>query len=285
MGFGARANPVPDPKRVESGAIALRSGGRMRYEQVLVDVDGPIATIVLNRPERLNAWTPVMESEVTQALVEAGQATSVRAVVITGAGRGFCSGADLSGGPGAQAAPARGRPGPDRFDFLWNCDKPLVAAVNGPAAGVGLSIALHCDLRYIAEGASVTTAFARRGLIAEHGSAWLLPRLIGLQDATDLLISARKVAADEASRMGLARLLPADGFLAAVQRLTADLVGESSPRSMRVIRRQLRAGLMQSYAEAQVQAHTEQLASLQSADFREGVAAFRERRAAAFTGE
>jgi enoyl-CoA hydratase/carnithine racemase len=222
---------------------------------------------------------------VTQALVEAGQATSVRAVVITGAGRGFCSGADLSGGPGAQAAPARGRPGPDRFDFLWNCDKPLVAAVNGPAAGVGLSIALHCDLRYIAEGASVTTAFARRGLIAEHGSAWLLPRLIGLQDATDLLISARKVAADEASRMGLARLLPADGFLAAVQRLTADLVGESSPRSMRVIRRQLRAGLMQSYAEAQVQAHTEQLASLQSADFREGVAAFRERRAAAFTGE
>ena len=254
------------------------------YQQILFQSNGPIATITLNRPDRLNAWTSVMEAEVANAVSAAQESTSIRAIVITGEGSGFCSGADLirTVPPSEGFAPAL--PGPDRFQFLWNCTKLLVAAINGPAAGVGLSVALHCDLRYIAEDALVTTAFARRGLIAEHGSAWLLPRLIGFQNATDLLVSARNVGAAEVAQLGLARMLSPEGFLTQVQTLTAELVKDSSARSVRIIRQQLRAALSQDYAAAQTLAHAEQVESFRSADFREGVSAFRERRPAVFTG-
>lgn len=251
------------------------------FEQIEFGLSGAIATIILNRPDKLNAWTPLMEREVAEAVSQAVIAPDVRAILLTGAGRGFCAGADLAGA----RDPTSPRPGPDRFHYLWNCPKLMVAAVNGPAAGVGLSVALHCDVRFLADSASVTTAFARRGLIAEHGSAWLLPRIIGLQAASDLLFSGRKVAADEAAQLGLGRLLPTDGFLARTQALAAELVAESSPRSLRVMKAQIRAGVSQTYEEAAAMAHHEQQLSLQSADFREGIAAFQERRTANFTGQ
>lgn len=255
------------------------------YQQIFFESDGPIATITFDRPDRLNAWTPVMEAEVTNAILAAEESKSIQAIVITGSGRGFCSGADLIRIGEQPAAPAPALSGPHRFEFLWNCKKLLIAAINGPAAGVGLSVALHCDLRYMAEDATVTTAFARRGLIAEHGSAWLLPRLIGFQNATDLLVSARKIDAVEAARMGLARILPAEDFLRQVKTLAAELVKDSSPRSVHIICQQLRAGLSQDYAAAQALAHAEQVESFRSADFREGVSAFREHRPAVFTGK
>jgi enoyl-CoA hydratase/carnithine racemase len=256
------------------------------YEQITSEMVGAVAIVTLNRPDKLNALTPLMEKEVAAALATAAQDRSVRAVVFTGAGRGFCSGADLS----AAAAAREGerlppRPGPNRFAFLWNFPKPLFAAINGPAAGVGLSIALHCDFRCMAEGAFVTTAFAHRGLIAEHGSAWLLPRLIGVQHAADLLFSGRKVAAAEAAAMGLVRLLPDEGFLPAVLRIASDLVAQSSPRSVKVMKQQIHEALSQTFDDALITADREQAESLQSADFREGVAAFRERRPSSFTGE
>jgi enoyl-CoA hydratase/carnithine racemase len=254
-------------------------------DQIQHTVSGPIATITFSRPERLNAWTPIMESEVADLVASLGTKQEIRAIVFTGAGRGFCAGADLSGGAGnAGGASAPRQPGPERFKFLWDSPKLLVAAVNGPAAGVGLSIALHCDLRFIADNASVTTAFARRGLIAEHGSAWLLTRLIGFQNSTDLLMSARKVEAAEAACMGLARLLPAQDFLERVVTETQELISQSSPRSLAVIKTQLRASFEQTYADAQTMAFQEQLASLKSDDFIEGVRAFRERRPPVFSG-
>ena len=163
--------------------------------------------------------------------------------------------------------------------------KPVVAAINGPVAGIGLVIALYCDLRFMAEGSKLTTAFARRGLIAEHGIAWMLPRLIGPMNALDLLLSARAVAAEEAERIGLVRVLPADGFAAAVQARAAEIANLSSPRSMRIIKKQVYEGLFQSLAEATAIANREQDICRDTEDFREGVAAFRERRPARFTGE
>lgn len=251
-----------------------------QFSEISFTVDGPVATIIFDRPDKLNAWTPRMEQEVAEA-VRLADTPDVRAIILTGAGRGFCAGADLTSPRDPDAPP----PGPDRFRFLWDSPKILVAAVNGPAAGVGLSLSLYCDLRYVADNAVITTAFAQRGLIAEHGSAWLLPRIIGLQNAADLLFSGRKVPAGEAAAMGYARLLPADGFLAAVQRKVAGLLESSSPRSLRVMRKQLQDAMVQDFDAACVDAHREQQLSLASDDFREGVAAFRDRRPARFTGQ
>jgi enoyl-CoA hydratase/carnithine racemase len=249
------------------------------FEQIGFEVSGLVAVVTLNRPDKLNAWTPLMEREVAAAVGEAVVMPDVRAILLTGAGRGFCAGADLTGTHDPDAP----RPGPERFRWLWDAPKVVVAAINGPAAGVGLSIALHCDIRFLADDASVTTAFARRGLIAEHASAWLLPRIVGPQAAADLLFSGRKIEAAEAERLGLGRRLSGDDFLAQAQAQTAELVAHSSPRSLRVIKAQQRAGFAQTYAEASAMAHEEQALSVQSADFREGVAAFRERRPAIFT--
>src|SRR5262249_2456731 len=197
----------------------------------------------------------------------------------------FCAGADMSGLALAAAgknslqiaqAPTQGLEAnfAQQCSYLLAVRKPILAAINGPAAGIGLVITLYCDIRYMAAGAKLTTAFARRGLIAEHGISWLLPRLIGPMHALDLLYSARPVAASEAERMGLVRMLPAEGFAAAVQALAAELANLSSPRSMRIIKRQVYEAMFQSLAEATSLANREQEDCLDSEDFREGVGHF-----------
>jgi enoyl-CoA hydratase/carnithine racemase len=162
--------------------------------------------------------------------------------------------------------------------------KPIFAAINGPVAGIAFCLTLFCDFRYMAEGAKLTTAFAKRGLIAEHGSAWMLPRLIGAMNALDLLYSARMVSADEAERLGLVRQLPAENFLANVHSIARDLVMTSSPRSIGVIKRQVFQSYFESLAEAWAVADQEMIASFGTADFKEGVAHFVEKRAAVFSG-
>src|SRR5262249_37048252 len=184
------------------------------WQQNAVEIADRVATITLNRPDKLNAWTPVMAGELRAAMLEADANDEVRAIVLTGAGRGFCAGADMArlASAAEQQSPLRPAEAPTEgleanfpqpCSYLRAVGKPIIAAINGPAAGIGLVIALFCDLRYMAAGARLTTAFARRGLIAEHGIAWLLPRLIGPMYALDLLCSARTVEADEAERMGL----------------------------------------------------------------------------------
>ena len=253
------------------------------FAQILYGVDNGIALITLNRPERLNAWTAVMEDEVRAALGRAAADAEVRAIVMTGAGRGFCAGADLSPDVPRRPAPPDGTGDLDqRYSYLLAIPKPIFAAINGPIAGVGLCVAAFCDFRFVAAGAKLTTAFSQRGLIAEHGSSWMLPRLIGTTNALDLLMSGRAIDADEAERMGFARALPADGFLPAVIEQARRLVGSAAPRSLAVIKRQVYAALHQPLGEAIISANAEQRASLISESVREGVSAFRERRAPKF---
>ena len=256
------------------------------FTEILASSAGHVATIVLNRPDMLNAWTPTMEQEVKAALLAADADPDVHAIVITGAGRGFCAGADLKAGSSAPRAPVVDGKGDfdQRYSYLLGLQTPLIAAINGPAAGVGLCIALYCDFRFMAEAAKLTTAFARRGLIAEHGSAWLLPRLVGPLNAMDLLMTGRNVLSAEAEQMGLVKVLPDDGFLAAVEAWTRDLVSASSPRALRVIKRQVYAALTGNLGDAVRLSNEEQRCSFESEDFREGVAAFREGRKPQFTG-
>jgi len=266
-------------------------------QQILTGVENGVATITFNRPDRLNAWTPVMADELRAALTEADADPAVRAIVLTGAGKGFCAGADMarlsSAVAGAsslsvpEAEPAEGLEAnfAQRYSYILRVSKPVIAAINGAAAGIGLVLTLYCDLRFMADGAKLTTAFARRGLIAEHGCAWLLPRLIGPMNALDLLTSARVLEAKEAEAMGLVRVLPADGFLAAVQARAGEIANLSSPRSVRIIKRQVYDALFQDLAEASQTANREQALCRDSEDFREGVAHYLEKRPPRFTGK
>lgn len=263
----------------------------MSYTELLYAVTERVATITLNRPDRMNAWTPTMEAEFRQAIEAASADEAVRAIVVTGAGRGFCAGADMgrlqnsaSGAAPLAASPSGEGNFEQRYSYLLAVPKPLIAAINGSVAGVGLCITLYCDLRFMAEGARLATSFARRGLVAEHGSAWMLPRLIGPMNAADLLLSGRTVDAAEAASLGLVRMLPAERFLAAVQARAAEFANLSSPRSMRIIKQQLQAAPFQSLAEATRFADAEIPKCRDTEDFKEGVASFVEKRAPNFTG-
>lgn len=277
----------------------------MAFEEVLYTVSDHIALVTLNRPDRLNAWTPNMAGEVRAAMDAAAGDDEVRVVVLTGAGRGFCSGADMAElqtaaehGPTAvpqaiigEQADYAGYPTMrsdflKRYSYFPSIPKPVIAAVNGPAAGLGLLLTLFCDLRFASEKARFTTAFARRGLIAEYGLAWILPRIVGLPDALDLLLSARVVDAREALGMGLVqRVFPEEGMMEGVKAYAAELAASVSPRSMAVVKRQVYEGQLQSLAEAIGLADREMLLSIESADFREGVAHFMEKRPPRFTGK
>ena len=277
----------------------------MPNQETQYSVADRVATITLNRPDKLNAWTATMEQEVRASMYEAERDSNVRVIVLTGAGRGFCAGADMSL-LGAIAQKGIEHRSPD--NFLHNSDngqrqdvradfqkkysyfpaleKPVIAAVNGPAVGLGFIISLYCDLRFASDSARFGTAFAKRGLIAEYGLAWLLPRLIGPANALDMLFSARLVDANEALRMGLVnQVFPQSSFMESVYAYAKDLANNVSPRSMRVIKGQVYNAMFQTLLEAFETAEKEMVQSLQCQDFKEGVAHFVEKRAPVFTGK
>ena len=246
---------------------------------MLVDVDGPVARLVLNRPEELNAWTYSMEAAFFAALDEAKADTDVRVVVITGAGRGFCAGASMSllGATGQQARPdpARRR----RLIELADFPKPTIAAINGPAAGIGFALAVACDVRFAAARTKLTTSFARLGLVAEHGVSWLLLRLVGRAHASDLLLSGRTVTGAEAATMGLVnRAVDGDGTLAEAMAYARMLADTGSPGSWATIKRQLLDAEHQSLAAAYEEASALMESALASPDHCEGVSAFTQKR-------
>src|ERR1700693_1347837 len=276
----------------------------MPNQETLYNVADRVATITLNRPDKLNAWTAVMEREVRAAIEEAERDQNVRAIILTGAGRGFCAGADMSllsnvaeqGLDEARRAQALhasdgGREGvrldfQKKYSYFPAITKPVIAAIHGPVVGLGLVIALYCDLRFASDAARFGTAFARRGLIAEYGMAWMLPRLVGHLNALDLLLSARMIDAAEAWRMGLAsQVYPRDTFMEKVREYAIDLASNVSPRSMRIIKRQVYEAMFETLTVSFERSEQEMLASLQCADFKEGVAHFVEKRAPVFTGK
>lgn len=276
----------------------------MPSQETLYDVGDRVATITLNRPDKLNAWTAVMEREVRSAIEEAERDSDVRVIILTGAGRGFCAGADISllsavvgqgvnekvraQALGASEAKREGvqKDFQKKYSYFPAVTKPVIAAINGPVVGLGFVITLYCDLRFASDGARFSTAFSRRGLIAEYGMAWMLPRLVGLANALDLLFSARTIDAAEALRMGLVnQVFPQAAFMDKVREYSHDLASSVSPRSLRVIKRQVYAAMFQGLGDAFDLSLHEMLESLRSEDFKEGVAHFLEKRAPNFQGK
>jgi enoyl-CoA hydratase/carnithine racemase len=265
------------------------------YSEILYDVSDPIATITLDRPDFLNAWTNRMGAEVKHALGAAEEDPRVVVIVITGAGRGFCAGADLKGlqaiSGGQRAAgvpdeldadpgdPEMGESYRGTYTYLLSIRKPIIAAINGPCAGMALPISLFCDMRFASDRATFTTAFSRRGLIAEWGVSWILPRLVGPAHAMDLLLSARKFDAAEAERLGLVnRVIPHDELLPFVNDYATDLAKNCSPASMSIMKREIYQHLNASLGEAHEDAVKLMLDSFSRPDFKEGVQSFLEKR-------
>ncbi len=266
----------------------------MELRAIRYEVAERVALITLDRPERLNAWTGRMDEEHRWAVAEAEADPEVRVIVLTGAGRGFCAGADtqaLTGlaGAGTYDDGVRGEPPtpgygvrPD-FDhphaFHLGLTKPVIAAVNGAAAGVGFVLACYADIRFAAAGAKLTTSFGRLGLPGEWGITWLLPRLVGPARAAELLYSSRVVLAEEAERIGLVnRVLPPDELLDGTLDFARTMAREIAPSSLRVLKAQLWADQLDPL-ETSIRRAEELLGTMIGApDFGEGVAALTERR-------
>jgi enoyl-CoA hydratase/carnithine racemase len=264
-----------------------------RYE-----VGDRIATVTLHRPARLNAWTGRMHTEYRALLARAAADPAVRVIVVTGSGRAFCAGADARaleghverGGYDAGVGPDLAMPGygvrPEfdaDFAYHFGIPKPIIAAINGPAAGVGFVLACYCDLRFAANGAKLTTSHGRLGLPAEYGLSWLLPRLIGVTRAADLLLSNRVVLAEEAEELGLVnRAVEADELLAVTYDYARRLATEIAPSSLAATKFQLYRDLHGDVATSVRDAGTRMAAMMQGPDFVEGVAALTEKRPPAF---
>lgn len=269
----------------------------IRLEQ---DDGGPVATVWLNRPHRLNAWTGRMHTELRWVMADLDRDDHTRVVVITGEGRGFCAGADAKaleqhveqGGYDPGTPPDLAQPGSDvdhvfEADFAWlpALEVITIAAVNGPAAGVGLVLACWCDLRFVAEDAKLTTAHGRLNLPAEYGLSWLLPRLVGLTHANDLLLSSRVISGSEAAAMGLAnRAMPSDEVLTAARAYAEQLVTTVSPASLATTKRQIALDLVHDDPAAAVRRAQELLNTMTTQpDYTEAVRVFGTREAPQWT--
>lgn len=271
----------------------------MELKVVRYQVVDRIATLILDRPHRLNAWTGRMHEEYRWALDQAERDDQVRAVVVTGAGRAFCAGADATALSGHAnkgeyddgvraplAEPGYGvRPEFDQlFAYHFGLTKPVVAAINGPAAGVGLVLACYCDLRFAAAGTKLTTAHGKLNLPAEYGLSWLLPRLIGLTRATELLLSSRVILAEEAAAIGLVNSVhEGDELLPQTYDYVRDLIATVSPGSLRETKRQIYTDLHRDVGSAIVESDQLLREMVKHPDFAEGVAAFNEKRPPRFS--
>jgi enoyl-CoA hydratase/carnithine racemase len=267
------------------------------YKEIIYAVEDPVATITLNRPEALNAWTTSMAVEVRHAVYRAERDPAVVGIVITGAGRAFCAGADMNMLQGITTGAAADLPTPEtgtldvtppepiapdfdgEYTWLLAVKKPVIAAINGAIAGMAVPIALCCDLRFMAADAPLLTAFSQRGLIAEWGIAWLLPRLAGTGHALDLLFSSRRITGAEAAAMGVVnQALPAEDVVPHSIRYVHDLAERCSPTSLAIMKRQVYEQLTATLGPSEKEARRLMVDSFGRPDFKEGVASFMEKR-------
>jgi enoyl-CoA hydratase/carnithine racemase len=268
----------------------------MTYEHIAVTTDGPILTITLNRPDKLNAYTALMGSEIEDAFLKADADDDIRVIIVTGAGRGFCAGADISGGADAfnvnkGAAMFQGtRPRASSGGFveaIYNCRKPSIAAINGAAVGVGITLCLPMDIRIASTDAKIGFIFARRGLVPEAGSAWFLPRLVGLDQALRWCLSGRIFNAGEAKDGGLvSEVVAPNQLLVRAKEIALEIVENTAPVSIAMTRQ-----MLWQYSAA---AHPFELLQMDGPlsvelgagpDVKEGVSAFLEKRKPNFPGK
>ncbi len=272
------------------------------YQDITYEVNEPVAVVTMNRPANLNAFTTLMLAEVRHALARAEQDERVVGVVLTGAGRGFCAGMDMnaldtmsaSGGEREEeddfshldARPGNPDMGPDFahiYDHLIGLRKPLIAAVNGAAAGLGMSYALLSDLRFVEKTAKFTTAFSQRGLVAEHGMSWILPRLLGPAKALDILWTARRIGGEEAVAMGLGdRLCETGESVHDAKEYIRQLAANASPMSLMIMKQQVYKHVDMPVGPAMEETTRLMDESLDRPDFREGVRSFMEKRPPSF---
>lgn len=219
----------------------------MSYEQIMYDVSGPVATITLNRPEKLNAYTWIMGAEMRDAFTQVEEDDNLRVTILTGAGRGFCAGADLTRGGDTfdyskrEKDPSAGtRPTGSLLKFYWGLKKPVIVAINGPAVGVGVTMILPLDIRIASESARMGIVFNRRGILPELACPWLLPRIIGISRAAELMYTGRILNAQESLEYGLvSRVVPDDQLLATARELAEEIAINSAPVSVALTRAML----------------------------------------------
>jgi enoyl-CoA hydratase/carnithine racemase len=264
----------------------------MEYNDLLYEVDGNVATVTLNRPERLNAISGPMLASFSRAFRDADRDPNIRVIILTGAGKGFCSGLDLKDqGPGAGAGSVNGAALPTKFDLadsppmvLHTTDKPVICALNGAAAGYGLDLALGCDIRIASDAAKMAAVFTRRGVLPESGGTWLLPRLVGWARASEIAFTGRVLSAEQSLEYGLVnRVVPAASLMDEARTLATEIAG-CAPLAVQATKRMMRLALEETFEANVHHVYLQLLPLFRSKDFVEGVKAFTERRDPVFEG-
>lgn len=279
---------------MEGPIVAMTPTGT---DELLMEQDGHVVTLTLNRPERLNAISGPMMAALADKLREANRDPEVRAVILTGSGRGFCSGLDLQ----VQAAQRMGNGDANAADeaparpaiwsiqdappvILWNMDKPVIAAVNGPAAGYGMDLALASDMRIGGQNGKMAAVVVRRNLLPESGGTWLLPRLIGWGKAAEIFMRGQTLNAEQCLDVGIFNAVVPDDQLLDEARKWAHEIAANAPMAVQTVKRMMRMGLDESYETAFDHLMSHLMRLMNAEDFREGLSAFVDRRDPAFKG-
>jgi enoyl-CoA hydratase/carnithine racemase len=271
----------------------------MELQDIVYEKSERVATVTYNRPEKMNAWTTRMFDELKSALDDADADSNIGAIIITGAGRAYCAGADMGGlsraAQGTERIGGLSKPAPGtenldpnyrgRFSWMLSIKKPIIGAINGPAVGMGFANTLYCDMRIASDRARMGLIFVRRGLAIEFGSSWMLPRIVGIANAIDLAVTGRLVDAQEALRMGLvSRVVAHDELMPAVRALATEIATQCSPLGIAHAKRHVYNHLFTDLATALRDEDESVGVMAQSEDFKEGINSFLEKRAPRFPG-